>query len=275
VYNANVARSQHLPKTERLSVLAATILLTYTITRFVDFPTRTISLQLPGIYLAIQLNVRTVIAILVAGLSATGANWLLSDHPLSLGKSTIQHWLLPALTAWVIGLPLYQIPMSARWLISFIIGGGLLILVLVAEYLVIDPNDVRHTPAAIGLISISYALFFMLTVWLRTTEVRLFLLIPILTFTMLLVSLRTLQLRLHRSWAFVPAFIITLIIGELTTTLHYLPLQPITFGLVLLGPAYALTSLMVGFLKAKPLRQIAVEPLIVIIVVWITAVWSR
>ena len=147
-------------------------------------------------------------------------------------------------------------------------------LVFVAEYIVVDPNDVRHTPAAIGLTSISFALFFMLTVWLRTTQVRLFLLIPTLTFTMVLVSLRAMQLRLHGRWAFVPASIIALVTGQLTTTLHYLPLEPITFGLVLLGPAYALTSLMVGFLETKPWRQIIVEPLIVIIIVWITAVWS-
>jgi hypothetical protein len=98
-----VLKHRHLPDPERLSILAATILLAYALARFIDLPGREIAVQLPGIYLSIQINIKTIVALLVAGLTATGADWLLRDHP-AIGKArSFEHWLLPALTAWVIG----------------------------------------------------------------------------------------------------------------------------------------------------------------------------
>ncbi|MCK5429242.1 MAG: hypothetical protein KAI94_07210, partial [Anaerolineales bacterium] len=68
---------RHMPDANRLSVLSSIILLAYALARFVDLPTRDVAFQLPGIYLAIEINIRTIVALLVAGLAATGADWLL------------------------------------------------------------------------------------------------------------------------------------------------------------------------------------------------------
>src|SRR4030065_523678 len=97
---------RNLPEANRLSVLAATILLAYAAARFVDLPAREIAAQLPGIYLSVEINFRTIVALMVAGLTASGAHWLLRDHPGLKGRSTFQHWLLPALTAWGAAAPL-------------------------------------------------------------------------------------------------------------------------------------------------------------------------
>ena len=92
---------RHLPDADRLSMLTATILLAYALAHFIDLPGRELALQLPGIYLSVQVNVQTFVGPLVAALTASGANWLLRDHPAIGGQSTMEHWLLPALTAWV------------------------------------------------------------------------------------------------------------------------------------------------------------------------------
>jgi hypothetical protein len=269
-----VLKPQYLPESDRLSVLAATILLAYASARFIDLPSWNPSVQLPGFYFTVEINVRIVVALLVAGLTATGAEWLLRDHP-SLGNaSTLQHWLLPALTAWVIGVPLYQLPPGPQWLASFAIGGALLMLVLVAEYIVIDPQDARHALAAAGLTAVSFALFLMLAISLRSAGLRLFLILPALTLSAGLVSLRTLHLRLQGKWVFFQAGALALIVAQLAASLHYWPLSPITYGLALLGPAYALTSLIGGLSEGEPLNQALFEPAIVLVVVWTTAIWT-
>lgn len=255
-------------------MLAATILLAYATARLVDLPGWELGVQLPGIYLSFEINVRTVVALLVAVLTATGAEWLLRDHPSLGNRSSLQHWLLPALTAWVIGVPLYRLPPGPHWLASFAIGGALLMLVLVAEYIVVDPQDVRHTLATAGLTAVSFALFLMLAIALRSAGLRLFQILPALTLSAGLVSLRTLHLRLQGQWVFFQAGALALIVAQLAASLHYWPISPVTYGLALLGPAYALTSLIGGLSEGEPLNQALFEPAIVLVVVWTTAVWT-
>ncbi len=252
----------------RVSVLASAILLSYTLAGFISFPAQILTIQLPGIFFEFQLNVQVVVSLFVAGLTATGADWLVREHPSFQERFTIQHWLLPALVAWVIGLILFQQPFSLLWWIIFAVGGVILILVLVAEYIVVDPNDVRQIPAVIGLTAISYALFLMLAITIRAAEIRLFLLTPAISLGCALTSLRTLHLRLHHRWAFTATAVIAIIIGQLSAALNYLNIEPITFGLILLGPAYALTSLVGGLLEKKYWRQVMVEPIVVLIFVW-------
>src|SRR5512138_554887 len=122
---------RRLPNADRLSVVAATILLAYAIARFIELPEIELSTQLPGFYLEARLNVQILTAFLVAGLTAAGANWLLRDHPALRRRRTVEHWLLPALTAWTIGLPLFQLPLSPSWWVGFALGGLMLILELV------------------------------------------------------------------------------------------------------------------------------------------------
>jgi hypothetical protein len=268
-------RTSRLPDADRLSVLAATILLAYALGRLVDLPGRELALQLPGIYLRIQINVQTFVALLVAGLTATGMDWLLQDHPILKGNTRIQHWLLPALTASVISLPLFYLPIGLLWWIGFALGAILITLVLIAEYIVVDPDDVRQPLAAAGLTAISFALFLVLAATMRITGARLFILLPSLTLAMVLVSLRTLRLRLHSQWAVFEAIVIAMIIAQLTATLHYMPLSPVTFGLLLLGPAYALTNLFGNLAEGDPIRQALIEPVAVLILVYGAAIWIR
>lgn len=267
-------KPRYLPDPDRLSLLAATILLAYALARFVNMPGRELAIQLPGIYLSVQVNVRTFVALLVAGLTATGADWLFHDHPgLKNRRSTVEHWLLPALTAWVIGLPLLQAPLGPVWWFGFALGGAVLMLVLVAEYITIDPEDVRHPLGAAGLTAVSFALYLALIVALRFAEIRLFLMLPALAFAAGLVSLRTLRLRMPGKWPAVQAGVVAILVAQLGAALHYWPLAPVPYGLAILGPAYAITSLIAGLADGEPLRQAVIEPAIVLVVVLGAAVW--
>lgn len=268
-------KSRNLPDVDRLSVLAATILLAYALARFIDFPAREFEFSFIGIYLPIEINANTIVSLLVAGLTAAGADWMLRDHP-SLGKQNpLEHWLLPALTAWVIGFPLSQLPLGLLWWAGFALGGVLLVLVLVAEYIAVDQNDIRQPVAAAGLTALSFALYLMLAIAMRYSGERLILVLPALTIAAWLVSLRTLHLRLRGKWALIQAGVIALCSAQITAALHYLPLSPVSFGLLLLAPTYSLTSLIANLAEDEPVRQAVIEPLLVLSILLIAAIWLR
>lgn len=266
-------RTTYLPDADRLSILSAAILLAYAASRFVEIPARELGLQLPGFYLAVELNIHTVVALLVAGLTATGADLLLRDHPALGEKRTFEHWLLPALTAWTLGIPLNQMPVGLQWLISFAIAGFVIMLVLVSEYIAVDPEDERYPIASAALTAVAYALFLILAIVLQSAGFRLFLILPALLLAAGLVSLRTLHLRLKGRWLYLRTLVIVVILTGMISAFHYWPLSPITYGLLILGPAYSLTSLIGALSEGQPLKRAIIEPAVVLLVVWGAAVW--
>ena len=271
----DVSTSRFTPNLDRISTLSATILLAYSLSGLIRIPARQISTQLPGFYFEIQINFQTIVSFLVAALAASGTDWLLREHPNAKNQPLFQHLLIPALMAWVIGIPLYQQAGGIFWWIGLMLGGGALILVLVAEYIVVDPDDARYPLASIGLSVIAYTLFFLLAVTLRANQLRLFLIVPALTLAIALINLRILYLRLRRQWNLVPAALPTLIIAELTIVAHYLPLSPVAFGLFLLGPAYGLINLVSNLDYGKPWKPALSDTLIILCVFWGLAFWFR
>jgi hypothetical protein len=266
-------RHRHLPDIDRLSTLAATILLSYALSHFISIPSTELALQLPGIYITLDVGLQTLVAFLVAALTASGAHWLLSSHPYLRRRNTLEHWLLPALTAWVLSLPLFQLPISLAWWLGFAAGGIALILVLIAEYIVVDAEDARRAPAAAGLTAVAFALYLVLGTTLRFSGLRLYLVLPAMALAAGLVSLRTLRLRLPGQWALMQAGVIALISTQFTAALYYWPVTPVTFGLALLGPVYALTNLAGNLAENDPPRQAIGEPLVVLLIIWGAAIW--
>jgi hypothetical protein len=267
-----------LPDINRLSVLTATIMLAYALTRYVNIEPVGLGINLLGIDLSIQIDFKTFVSVLVSALAATGSDWLLRDHPALAGKakswrSTLQHWILPALTAWVIGVPLNGLSTSPEWWIVFGMGGVLLVLVFIAEYSVADVGDIRHPAATVGLTALSFSLYLILAIAVRSSGFRLYLMLPALALTVGLVSLRTLYLRLGGKWLYAWALVIAVMIGQIAMALHYWPISPIRFGLFLLGPSYALTSLVGGLEEGRPARSWLVEPVVMLSLLWGLAFW--
>lgn len=264
---------RRLPDGERLSLLSATILLAYALGRFIQLPSIRLGVQLPGFYLGVEVEVQTLVALVVTGLTAAGTAWLLQDHPALRRRGLPEHILLPSLTAWVISLPLFQTPLSLQWWIGFALGGLGIILVLMAEYLVIDPQEAQRGPAAAGLTVLSFVLFLILAAALRYSGLRLYLLVPVLGIAGGLVCLRALRLRRPDRWPVLEASLAAFSAVQLAAALHYWPLTPVSFGLALLGPAYALTSLFGNLAEDETLRQAAIEPGVILIIIWVAAIW--
>ena len=260
--------TRYLPDANRVGVLTATVLLAYALSRLIQTPEITVELQLPGFYFAYPLSLDTLLVIMASGLAATGMDWLLRSHP-SLGKkNTIEHWLLPTLATFIIGILLTVLPPDNSWWGGFGIGGLLLVLVFLAEYIVVEPSSPNYAIATAGLTALSFAIYLILTTALRFSGVRLFLLAPALFIAAGLVSLRTLHLRTGQKWEFNWAFGIALICTQIGAGLHYWPVSPVQFGLALLGPLYALSTLTGNLLEGIPLRRAMIEPLIALGLSW-------
>lgn len=264
---------QHLPDANRLSIVTATILLVYALTPYVNLPGQELELQLPGFLFQLRLNFNTLVSVLVALLAAAGTDWLMQGHPTAAGVARLPNWLLPALTAWVIGVPLTTLDISPEWWAVFALGGLLLILVLVAEYIVVDPNDIRHAPASIGLIAVSFALYLVLAISIRAASLRLYVVLIALAPTVFLVSIRTLFLRNLGRWLVSWAVGITLVVGQVAVGLYYLPISPLRYGLILLGLTYGLTSLASGIEDQHSSRVVWIEPAIMTTLIWLLAIF--
>lgn len=266
---------KYLPDSDHIGVLTSTILLAYALSRLIRAPEFNLEVQLPGFYLLLPLNMSTAMSLLTAGLTATGMDWLLRGHPSLNNRRTFQWWILPTLTTFVIGIPLSILPDGAAWWIGFAVGGAFIFFVFLAEYIVVDADAPYYALAMAGLTAISYTLFFILAVALRYSEVRLYILIPALFLAAGLASLRILHLRFSGRWEYAWAVGIAFVCIQIAAGLHYWPLSPIQFGLMLVGPLYGLTNLAANLGEDQPAQRAALEPAVATALCWGMAVFIR
>lgn len=265
----------YLPDVDRLSVLIASVLLAYALTRLIQSPRFTLTLTLPGFYFALPLTLSTAMTFMAAGLTATGMDWLVRGHPSLGSKPTTEHLLLPTLTTFIIGVPLSILPQGITWWVGFGVGALLLIAVFLAEYIVLEPSAPYYPLARAGLTALSYALFLILTTALRLSGARLFLIIPAIFISAGLISVRILHLDGADRWDFPWALGIGLVCAQVGAGLHYWPLSPIQFGLALTGPLYGLSVLSINISEDIPFRRAMILPGIVMGLAWGTAVLLR
>lgn len=276
VNSASEKQTVHiLPDRERLSAVMAVILLAYAAVRFVQLPERTLAIQLIGIYLPVQFGINTLLAVLVAGLTASGADWLLRDHP-ALGKEpAYSHWVLPAMTAWVLSLLLSNLPFGGQWWAAFGFSTLLLLIILIAEYNSVSTESRLHTAATITLSALSYGLFLILAISARGLALRLFLALPAVGLGAFLSGARVNFLRSGQSWRPLQLVGITFIVVQVAAALHYLPLSALGYGLFLLGIVFALNNYAAALNSGLTPRQAVREPGIALAAFWVLALLIR
>jgi hypothetical protein len=252
--------NRELPEQGRLSIVAAMVMLAYASAAFVHIPENAWSFQLPGFYFVAKVNFYTILSVVVTGMAAAGTDWVIASHP-QLGKGPRwHHWIIPALTALVIGVPLNQIAVSAAWWVIFCMGGVLFAIVLISEYISVDLKSALYPLSIISLSVVSLALFLILSITVRGAGLRLYAVLSAIVPSVAIVSARILNLRLMGKWPFHWIAGISIIVGQLSLCLFYLPIEPIPFGLILLGATYALTSLAVNLEEISLNPKFWIEP---------------
>ncbi|MBK9925689.1 MAG: hypothetical protein IPP66_10390 [Anaerolineales bacterium] len=268
-------QNRFMPDSNRIGLLTSTVLLVLALTRLIPSPEFNVVVQFPGFLLDLPLNINTVMGFLTAGLTASGMDWLLRGHPSLRERPTFQWWLLPTLTTFVITVPLSILPSGQAWWGAFLLSGIFVFFVFLAEYIVVDADAPYYSLAVAGLTSISYTLFFVLSVALRSSEIRLFILLPALFIASSLASLRILHLRGSSKWEFAWSIGIGLVCVQFAAGLHYWPLTPVQFGLLLIGPLYGLVNLAINLAENVPTRRATLEPSIITALCWGLAIFIR
>ena len=264
---------RNLPEPSRVSILTAMILLTFALAHLVNTPTYPLDISLVSLDLVLNVDLNLALTLLAAGLTAAGVDWLLRSHPSLQPGETVEHWLVPLLTSLVIGVALYTLPAGWLWWAGFGLGGLLLVMAFLAEYVVVDPADPLYPAATVALTALSFTLYLVLAVALRAAGTRALFVVVALFLAGGLAALRTLHLRLSERWEFPWAAGIALVGMQLAAGLYFWPLSPIRFGLGLLGPVYALTLLAASLVEGDPFRRAVIEPAVMLAVMWGLAAW--
>jgi len=269
--------SKAFPQINTLSVVMATITLAFSLTRILLEKETILNLNLGFAGFSLAFSSGTLVALFTAALAASGSQWIISEHPnpeVRSGKwyEFVSHWIIPIFTSFVISITLNQMTKGNEWWILFGLGAFLLGMVFIAEYNVADVSDVSRPIASVGLIALSFSLFLILIIAIRAANLRLYLTLPIVAFAVLLMTLRTMYLRLHGGWKFELTFIIVLISLLLVAGLHYLPISPIRYGLWVTAIFYALISLFCGLDEKREAPSIYLEPLSMIVLLGIIGI---
>jgi hypothetical protein len=251
-----------LPNRERLSAVMAVILLAYVAVRFVQVPAAQLNLAFLGVLLPLQFGVNTMLGVLVAGLTATGADWLLRDHPALGNRTTYSHWILPGMTAWVLALVLSNLEFTPQWWLAFAGCALLLLAILLAEYNSLSEGSRLHASVNLALTALSYALFLILAISVRGLALRLFLALPAIGLGAFLTGTRVNLLRSVEDWHSLQLAAITFITMQAAAALHYLPVSALGYGVALLGLVFSLNNFAAALNAGEAPRAAAREPAI-------------
>ncbi len=261
------------PNREKLSLVVSTILLAFALPQLIAFPTNESNLNIGGFIIPFTFNYATIITIATAGLTASGTDWILRDHPEIRKFSSVPHLLLPALSAWVLSVTLNNMENSpSKWGALFT-GGILLMLVISAEY-ISEFKEGYQQPLAVSLLtSLSYALFLALTISLFSGEQRLIIILPAVAIGTGALSMRTNQLHIQKGWPILESAVCLLVITQIASVLHYLPISPLSASLFLFGILYFVVNLIIGLDQKESIRLIALEVFLPLVLIFGLAIW--
>jgi hypothetical protein len=274
-YNRPVDISRNLPDRERLSAVMALILLAYAAARFIELPGQTLAVDLAGIYLPLLINVNTLVAVLVSALTAAGVDWLLRGEPSLAGRTAKRHWLLPAMTAWILSITLANIDLGPQWFLAFAGSGFLLLAILLAEYSSAIKENRFNSIATQALSALTFGLFLILAITIRGLGLRLYLAFPAIALGSFLAATRFQLLLENTDWRPMQMAAIAFIVAQIAAALHYLPISALGYGLMLLGLLYGLSHYFAAVHLGQEPRKAARDPMIVLAIFWLLAVLIR
>ncbi len=250
----------------KLSMIMAAIVLAFGTTRILPLEIYQYQFKFLGISFSLNVGYRNIIAIVSSGITAAGVYWLILTHPNTKRMNLkwyrfIPNLIIPIFSTAVISITLNNMRQDNSWWIVLALGSLLLLFILIAEFYIVDPTGLTQNWASVSLIALSFALFLILTIALKTSFVRLFILVPTLTLSGSIITLRTLYLRSGGRWLFEWTFVTTLLLGQIIIGLNYFDIKPVRYGLLMLAILYGLVSLFAGIINKKKRFSLYGEPL--------------
>jgi hypothetical protein len=256
-----VSRQLPQPDGNRLSVLSALVLLSYTLLRIVELPAVSAGFGVFGLLLRFEVNTRNVMLTLASAMTAAGADWLIRAHPWrEPGQSTREHWVLPGLAALGVGAILARLPMGPAWWAGLGLSAVLLIAILATEFIVSEAEDPRHDAAALVLATLAHIFLVGALFAIRATGQRATFAVPLVFLATAAVAWRLLKLDLpERPKVALQAALIGAVLAQISWGLHYWPITPLRFALILGLADYLATGIARSYMREEFGRVVRLE----------------
>jgi hypothetical protein len=202
--------------------------------------------------------------LIVAALISTGSETLIRSHPYfsrhPAGGHAIRHWVVPGLTALVLGAALNQAPDGPVWWLGLGISVLALLAVLVAEYIVVDPEDAAWDAAALALTGLAYALALSLFTLLYSLSLRAAISASVGGLASAALTWRLLVLKRAPSGPVTLYGALTgLVCAEALWAVSYWRLRPSNAGLLLMIPFYLSVGIAQQHLAGTLSRRVWIE----------------
>ncbi len=263
-----------LPRPWKLGSLAASLVLVSQAVRLFPIASQTWTVSLFGLVLTLPVGAGGLVALFIVLFALSGMDWLLQDHPL---YREIRHrWVyavMPTLTAWTLEMALLYTPPTALWWVALLSGALLLVAILVAEYVSADPGAPGYWLAQIGLTTLGFLLFFLLSLYAYASHWRLLWVMPLLTVTAGLITLRLFLLYSFGRFCVLETLIITLLTSQALMVLYHANLSALGYALTLTGWMYILHMVLRNLREGTPLAEALREPLFVMFILGSVLLW--
>ena len=251
-----------------LSVFTATLALAFLVARFVRLPVAwETTARLPGLTFSFRLTTGGIVAFLIALLSLGGTLGMLHRHPLVRSgmyppRELLPHTVIPTVSAWGVEALLQRFPPTPLFGGALALGMALILSVLLAEFVAVNPEDRRYPWAATMLNALGFLALFLLAYALHVAGWRLAYATPVLGLIISLVVLRALHLQAPGRWRPVEATLVTMTALHPAAAWRYLPLDALHYAILVVGITYATTRLAAGMSEGRTLREVLPESLI-------------
>ncbi|MFP3853358.1 MAG: hypothetical protein ACLFWD_03580 [Anaerolineales bacterium] len=247
-----MSEERPVPDLDRLSTLAALILLAFALARIIQLPSLELDVSVFNLLIPLTINTRSIMLMLAALLSVVGADWLVQSHPQPpTGRRAVERWILPGLTALGIGSLLTRLSEGWPLWIGLVMTTLLLLGVFLAEYLTINPEDPRRVAAASGLELLAYVLVLGTAFTFRLMDIRVIFLAPASFAASAFVAWRLFRLRMPQTRSLVHAAVAGWGFSQLAVSLQYWPLPPVQGSLLLILYFYLAVSFLGEVLRGR------------------------
>jgi hypothetical protein len=251
------------PSRDQLSVITAAIVLAYALARFLELPQRLVATTLFGSALGFDLSGPFLMLVFTAALISAGSEMLIRAHPLFAGqpaRRTLIHWILPGATALVMGAALNHAASAPLWWLGLGFSVVALVVVLIAEYVVVDPFDPRRESAALALTTLAYLLGLILFILLRRLGARAAISATLGGGVAAALTLRLFALKFAPLWrSALYAALVGLICAEAIWALNYWAISATGAALITMIPFYLGEGLAGQHLLGRLTRRVWIE----------------
>jgi hypothetical protein len=248
---------------DRLSVLTGVIVFALAFARFMETPSRPLSMTILGSTAGVNLSATTLAPLLIGGLGITAAESLVRSHPFARSgriSRTAIYWIIPGLLSLALASWLIRVDNLGLWTAGIILSAILFPVALAAEYLSISPTANKRIILQWGQRLLVYLAALILFTRIFDWRAR-----TILSGTVVLFIAAILAARLYwmilvdRGNTILYGLAAGILLGQLTWVLNYWPLSSLQGGVILLITFYLIVGLTEQFLTGRLNWRVTVE----------------